>query len=70
MALEGLLEPPFESMGSPSEKFLMLNRALLLALSSLKRVGDQKAFSVTPTHLEFATGMSKAILHPRVGYVS
>ncbi|KAL0176584.1 hypothetical protein M9458_028914, partial [Cirrhinus mrigala] len=33
------------------------------------RVGDLQAFSVAPSHLEFAPGMAKAFLYPRPGYV-
>ncbi|KAI2667776.1 Transposon Ty3-G Gag-Pol polyprotein [Labeo rohita] len=43
--------------------------ALLLALTSLKRVGDLQALSVAPSHLEFAPGMAKAFLYPSAGYV-
>ncbi|KAK3552406.1 hypothetical protein QTP86_011634 [Hemibagrus guttatus] len=64
-----LLEAPFEPMESASEKFLTLKTALLLALASLRQVGDMQALSWAPTCLEFASGMSKAILHPRAGYV-
>ncbi|KAK3554923.1 hypothetical protein QTP86_001512 [Hemibagrus guttatus] len=64
--LDGLLEATFEPM--QSEKFLTLKTALLLALDSLRRLGDLQALSVAPTCLEFAPGMSKAILHPRAGY--
>ncbi|KAK3560797.1 hypothetical protein QTP86_019493 [Hemibagrus guttatus] len=56
-------------MESVSEKFLTLKMALLLGLASLRRVGDLQALSVAPTCLEFAPDMSKAILHPRAGYV-
>ncbi|KAK3573995.1 hypothetical protein QTP86_034370, partial [Hemibagrus guttatus] len=69
VVLEWLLEAPFEPMESASERFLILKTALLLALASLRRVGHLQALSVTPTCLEFAPGMSKAILHRRVGYV-
>ncbi|KAK2866765.1 hypothetical protein Q7C36_002821, partial [Tachysurus vachellii] len=69
VVLEGLLEAPFEPMESASEKFLTLKSALLLALASLRRVGDLQALSIAPTCLEFSPGMSKAILHPRPGYV-
>ncbi|KAK3511450.1 hypothetical protein QTP70_008896 [Hemibagrus guttatus] len=56
-------------MESASEKFLTLKRALLLALASLGQVGGLQALLVAPTCLEFGPGMSKAILHPRAGYV-
>jgi len=43
--------------------------AFLLAITSLKRVGDLQALSVAPSCLEFAPFNVKAILHPRPGYV-
>ncbi|KAI2645589.1 Thromboxane-A synthase [Labeo rohita] len=46
-----------------------LAHSTLLALTSLKRVGDLQALSVAPSHLEFAPGMAKAFLYPRPGYV-
>ncbi|KAK3521415.1 hypothetical protein QTP70_004442 [Hemibagrus guttatus] len=69
VVLDGLLEAPFEPMESASEKFLTLKAALLLALDSLRRVRDLQALLVASACLEFAPGMSKAILHPRAGYV-
>ncbi len=42
---------------------------LLLAISSLKRIGDVQALSLAPSCLEFGPGMVKAFLHPRPGYV-
>ncbi|KAK3551721.1 hypothetical protein QTP70_023247 [Hemibagrus guttatus] len=69
VVLDMLLEAPFESMESASEKFLTLKMALLLVLASLRRVGDLQALSVTPICLEFAPGMSKAILQRRAGCV-
>ncbi|KAL0194815.1 hypothetical protein M9458_008387, partial [Cirrhinus mrigala] len=61
VVLEALCRPPFETI----EEILT---ALLLALTSLKWVGDLQALSVAPSHLEFAPGMSKAFLYPRAGY--
>ncbi|KAK3555151.1 hypothetical protein QTP86_009985, partial [Hemibagrus guttatus] len=69
VVLNRLLEAPFEPMESASEKFLTLKTALLLALASLRWVGDLQALSVAPTCLEFAPDMSKGILHPRARYV-
>ncbi|KAK3548628.1 hypothetical protein QTP70_015946, partial [Hemibagrus guttatus] len=69
VVLERLLEACFEPMESASEKFLTLKMALLLALASLKSVGYLQALSVTPACLEFPSGMSKAILHCRAGYI-
>jgi hypothetical protein len=69
VVLEGLSLAPFEPLGEVSEKFLSFKVAFLLAITSLKRVGDLQALSVAPSCLEFAPGKVKAILHPRPGYV-
>ncbi len=50
-------------------KFLTLKALFLLAISSLKMIGDLQALSVAPSCLEFAPGMVKAFLHPRPGNV-
>ncbi len=41
---------------------------LLLALTSIKRVGDLHAFSVDDSCLKFGSADSKIILRPRLGY--
>ena len=69
IVLEGLSVAPFEPLESVSEKFLTFKTIFLLAISSLKRVGDLQALSVSPTCLEFAPGMVKAFLYPKQGYV-
>ncbi len=43
--------------------------ALLLALASVKRVGDLQALSISPACLEFGPNDSKVVLKPRHGYV-
>ena len=48
---------------------MSLKTVLLVALASLKRVGDLHAFSVDETCLEFGPGDSHVILRPRPGYV-
>lgn len=53
---------PFEPIESFSEKFLSPKMAFLLAITSLKRVGDLQALSVASC-LEFAPDMVKAFLH-------
>ncbi len=50
-------------------KFLTLKALFLLAISSLKRIGDLQALSVASSCPEFAPGMVKAFLHSRPGYV-
>ncbi len=65
-ALEG---PPFEPLQSLSLRVLSLKTALLLALASVKRVGDLQALSINPIWLEFGPKDSKVFLKPRLGYV-
>ncbi len=47
VALEGLVANPFEPLESVPERILTLKVTLLLALTSLKRVGDLQALSVS-----------------------
>ncbi len=49
VVLEGLVMAPFEPLESASDRILTLKVVLLLALTSLKRVGDLQAFSVSET---------------------
>ncbi len=53
--LEGLVAAPFEPLDSAPERILTLKVTLLLALTSLKRVGDLKALSVSEMCMDFAT---------------
>ncbi len=54
VVLEGLVTAPFEPLESASDRILTLKVVLLLALTSLKRVGDLQAFSVSETCMDFA----------------
>ncbi len=47
VVLEGLVAAPFEPLESVPERILTLKVTLLLALTSLKRVGDLQALSVS-----------------------
>ncbi|KAL0169055.1 hypothetical protein M9458_037277, partial [Cirrhinus mrigala] len=67
VVLKALCRPPFEPIEEILVRFLTIKTALLLALISLKRVGDLQALSVAPSHLEFAPGMTKAFLYPSAG---
>ncbi len=67
--LEALCKAPFEPIEEISDRLLTIKTAFLLAISSLNRVGDLQALFVAPAFLDFAPGMAKAFLHPRVGYV-
>ncbi|KAI2650152.1 Ribonuclease HII [Labeo rohita] len=69
VVLEALCKPLFEPLEEISDRFLSLKTAFLLAISSLKRVGDLQALSVAPSYLDFAPGMAKAFLHLKPGYV-
>ncbi len=69
VVLEELVTAPFEPLESASERILTLKVTLLLALTSLKRVGDLQAFSVSETCMDFAPGLVKVTLRPRPGYI-
>ncbi len=69
VVLEGLVTAPFEPLESASYRILTLKVVLLLALTSLKRVGDLQAFSVSETCMDFAPGLVKVTLRPRPGYI-
>ncbi len=69
IVLEGLVTAPFEPLESASDRILTLKVVLLLALTSLIRVGDLQAFSVSETCMDFAPGLVKVTLRPRPGYI-
>ncbi len=55
--------------GLAPERILTLKVPLLLALTSLKRVGDLQALSVSEMCMDFAPGLVKVTLRPRPGYI-
>jgi len=65
VVLEGLSVSPFKPLESVSDKFLTLKTVFLLAISSLKRVGDLQALFVPSSCLEFAPGTAKVFLYPK-----
>ncbi len=69
IVLAGLQRGPFEPLDSVELKFLSLKTALLTALTSIKRVGDLQAFSVSEECLVFGPVYSQVVLRPRPGYV-
>ncbi len=69
VVLEGLVAAPFEPLESALEWILTLKVTLLLALTSLKRVGDLQALSVSEMCMDFAPGLVKVTLWPRPGYI-
>ncbi len=69
IVLEGLVDTPFEPLESAPVRFLTLKMVFLTAITSLKRIGDLQALSVSPSCLDFAPGLVKAILHPHPSYL-
>ncbi len=69
IVLAGLQRGPFEPLDSVELKFLSLKTALLTALTSIKRVGDLQAFSVSEECLVFGPVYSHVVLRSWPGYV-
>ncbi len=69
IVLAGLQRGPFEPLDSVELKFLSLKTALLTALTSIKRLGDLQAYSVSEECLVFGPVYSHVVLRPRPGYV-
>ncbi len=69
IVLAGFQRGPFEPLNSVELKFLSLKTALLTALTSIKRIGDLQAFSVSKECLGFGPVYSHVVLRPRPGYV-
>ena len=67
LVLEALCGPPFEPIVSADMKFLSYKTALLLALTSAKRVGNLHAFSVHPSCTQFSP--DGFTLCPNVAYL-
>ncbi len=63
------MEAPFEPLESASDRLLTLKVTLLLALTSLKRVGDLQVLSISEMCMDFAPGLVSVTLRPRPGYV-
>ncbi|KAL0203247.1 hypothetical protein M9458_001265, partial [Cirrhinus mrigala] len=69
VVLLGLQRESFEPLQSVELGALSMKTALLIALTSLKRVGDLQALSVCDECLEFGPAYSHVVLRPRPGYV-
>ncbi len=67
--LAGLQRGPFEPLDSVELKFLSVKIALLPALTSIKRIGDLQAFSVSEECLVFGPAYSHVVSRPRPGYM-
>ncbi len=69
LVLRALQIAPFEPLQSADLRILSMRTLLLVALASIKRVGDLQAFSVDESCLEFGPGDGHVVLRPRPGYV-
>ncbi len=69
LVLRALQIAPFEPLQSADLRILSRKTLLLVALASIKRVGDLQAFSVDESCLEFGPGDGHVVLRPRPGYV-
>jgi len=61
---------PFKPVQSSDMKHLSFKTVFLMALASVKCIGDLQALSVRATCLEFEPNDSKIILKPRHGYLN
>ena len=59
--------PPFEPLETVDIKFVSLKTALLLALTSAKRVGDMQALSVSPS-CQFSIAGDRVVMRPNAAY--
>ncbi len=69
LVLRALQIAPFEPLQSADLRILSMKTLLLVALASIKRVGDLQAFSVDVSCLEFGPADGHVVLSPRPGYV-
>ncbi len=69
LVLRALQIAPFEPLQSADLRILSMKTLLLVALASIKRVGDLQAFSVDESCLEFGPGDGHVLLSPRPDYV-
>ncbi|KAK7906753.1 hypothetical protein WMY93_015365 [Mugilogobius chulae] len=69
VVLDALCHHPFEPLEAVALKYVALKTVLLLALTSAKRVSELQAFSVSPTCMQFAPGLSKVHLRPNPAFM-
>ncbi len=69
LVLEALALPPFEPLQTVGLWELSLKTTLLLALASVKRVGDLQALSMNADCMQFGLGDCNITLKPKLGYV-
>ncbi|XP_072235172.1 uncharacterized protein [Leuresthes tenuis] len=69
VVLDALSQHPFEPLEGVGLKFLSLKTALLLALTTAKRVSDLQALSTRSPCLQFSPGLSKVCLRPNPAFI-
>ena len=69
MVLDVLSQPPFEPLQQLDLKVLSLKTALLVALSTAKRVSDIHALSVNPACMQFFPGDTRVVLKPNPAFI-
>ncbi|XP_055053994.2 uncharacterized protein [Misgurnus anguillicaudatus] len=69
VVLNALSQPPFEPLDDIDLKFLSLKVALLLALSTAKRVSELHALSVHSSCMVFATDLSRVIFKTNPAFI-
>ncbi len=69
VVLEGLVVAPFEPLELAPDRILTLKVTLLLALTSLKRVGDLQALSVSEMCMDFAPGLVKVTFKFKLSFI-
>lgn len=69
IVLDVLSQPPFEPLESTDLQRLSLKTALLLALTTAKRVSELHALSVHSSCMQFAVGESKVTLRTNPAFV-
>ena len=69
LVLDSLTQPPFEPLDIVDLKFLTLKTALLLALTTTKRVSDIHALSVHPECTYFTDNNDRVVIKPNPSFV-
>ena len=69
LVLGGLSGPPFEPLEAVSLKFLTLKTALLVALTTAKRVSDVQALSISPDCTVFSGDRMRVRVRPNPAFV-
>src|SRR4029434_4714320 len=68
VVLRALTGPPFEPLETVDIKSVSLKTALLLALTSAKRVGDMQALSVIQCGIQISIAGERVVMRPNAAY--